>query len=53
MHEMHEGYRPLELGSKPLHELGEQIVQEMEQPAEKVELQTNWMPELGGNGNRF
>ena len=50
---MPEGYRPLELGSQPLHELGEQSVQEMEQPPEKAELQTNRQSDLGGNGTPF
>lgn len=51
---MHEEYRPLELNSQPLHELGEQGVLEMEQPVAKAELQANHgRAELWGDGNRF
>ena len=39
VHEMHEGSRPPELGEQGFYELGEQDLQEMEQPGHRTELQ--------------
>lgn len=43
---MQEDFRPLELSGKPLHELSEQNLQEMEQSAQKIELHAGGRSEM-------
>lgn len=44
LHEMHEDSRPPELGEEGFYELGEQTLQEMEQPRHRIELQGHSKP---------
>ena len=46
LHEMHENSRPLELSKQALHELSGQNLQEMEQPAQRIELHEHEVSEM-------